>query len=598
MGEKEQNGRLANENRPLDGMSNPDQAIAVQLANRLAALSQLGKWVTTQQDISKIYAGILGDLRQLLRAETTLIFLHDQDELIIIAENQERPLAFLGQRIPVGAGIAGEVWRTGQPTLRKGNACRTTHYRPLADMVGYAPQVIMGALIRWQGEAIGVLEAVHRDSAAFMEEDLQLLETAAIWTGVAIGNSRQYKLIERQLEESKMLAKISTMLNETLDIDQLMRLIVESANRIMPQADWTAVHLIDRAASCLQPKSVTHVADDLTSYRLPLTGNPLAKAIVEERILNLTQFANTTQSLPPENPWRNVQSLLIAPIQRPHRVIGVLSATSILPNAFSAADERLMATLAAQAALALENARLFRAQEHARKTAETQHRRLRRLNRQLVSAQETERQRLSRELHDEAGQSLTALKITLDLIRGSLPASEAHAQESLQDAIQLTDQTMENIRLISYNLRPPALDKFGLDTSLQGYCREFSHRTGLPVAYEGNSQLPKLSDAQAITLYRVVQEALTNVAKHARATQAKVMLTYKSGLLTVKVIDDGVGFHFSSEDSTVFGAVNGIGLIGMRERLELLDGELWLRQAKQGARLIAHLPVDEDGEDD
>jgi quercetin dioxygenase-like cupin family protein len=139
----------------------------------------------------------------------------------------------------------------------------------------------------------------------------------------------------------------------------------------------------------------------------------------------------------------------------------------------------------------------------AEKALQNSQRRLRQLAGWVVEAQEEERQRVSRELHDEAGQALTALKISLELIQASLPEELTAVCDSLSDAINLTDETMEGIRLLAYNLRPPVLDQFGLDASLEGLCRDFAERIQVPISYQG-IELLSLPDPTATSLFPVV----------------------------------------------------------------------------------------------
>lgn len=217
-------------------------------------------------------------------------------------------------------------------------------------------------------------------------------------------------------------------------------------------------------------------------------------------------------------------------------------------------------------------------------------RRLRELGRQLVSAQEEERARVSRELHDEAGQSLTALKIHLELLHGELPAGASGLGARLREAVALVEATVDRVRALAQDLRPPALDTLGLNRTLEGFCRTFSHRTHLPVEYAG-VELPSLRDVAQVCLYRFLQEALTNAAKHARASRVRVRLEALAGAVRLAVQDDGVGFDAARALGGVEGG--GLGLVGMRERLELLDGRLEICSAPgAGTAIAAVVPTD------
>jgi signal transduction histidine kinase len=248
-------------------------------------------------------------------------------------------------------------------------------------------------------------------------------------------------------------------------------------------------------------------------------------------------------------------------------------------------DEEIAVQVAAVLALAIQQASLH---EQVKVTSE----RLRQLAQQVVTAQEEERRRLSRELHDESGQALTALKIGLDLIRLDLPEEATALQERIGEAVTLSETTMDQIRMLAQDLRPPALDAVGLYPTLEGFCQEFGERTQLNVRFSG-AEVPPLSDAVNISLYRVLQEALTNAAKHASADQVEVTLDYDEGTVYISVEDDGVGFDVQNATADP-DRPGGIGLLGMQERLDLLGGELIIdSRPGRGTRIVAQIPWEE-----
>lgn len=215
------------------------------------------------------------------------------------------------------------------------------------------------------------------------------------------------------------------------------------------------------------------------------------------------------------------------------------------------------------------------------------------LARQVVMAQEEERHRVSRELHDEAGQALTALKISLQLIRDDLPARLTRVAREIDEVIGLVDHTRESLRALAHGLRPPALDALGVVATIEDHCRAFGQRTGLRIEFRAAPDVARvaLHDAASICLYRCVQEALTNVARHAGATAVKVTFDRMAGGVRVAVEDNGAGFDANALPPGISG---GLGLVGMRERLELLGGQLTVDSADgRGATLIATLPLEE-----
>jgi signal transduction histidine kinase len=211
---------------------------------------------------------------------------------------------------------------------------------------------------------------------------------------------------------------------------------------------------------------------------------------------------------------------------------------------------------------------------------------LREMSERLIAAQEEERHRISRELHDDLGQSLTMHMISLRNLQEDLALPAQTLFERLQ---ALHDQSYEifvKIRRLAQDLRPPVLDTLGLKVSMQTYCVEFTRRTRMPVTFDADESLPTLPDPYNIALYRILQEALNNIIKHANATHVWVDLSVEDDTVTLTVQDNGQGFNTATQQS------NGIGLSSMRERVMIAGGKFTLSSAaNRGTILSAHFPL-------
>ncbi|HZG44369.1 MAG TPA: ATP-binding protein, partial [Longimicrobium sp.] len=214
------------------------------------------------------------------------------------------------------------------------------------------------------------------------------------------------------------------------------------------------------------------------------------------------------------------------------------------------------------------------------------------LLRQLIVAEEQERIRLSRELHDQLGQLVTALRLGL---RG-LERGEGPARAALEDLEQLTVQLSRELSHIASELRPPALDRLGLQQALRGYVEDWSARYGISAEFQPLGMAGERFALEVeTTLFRTVQEALTNVAKHSGAQNVSVILERKPGSLGVIVEDDGTGFDAAAMAATAV-RTRRIGLVGMRERAELLGGTLEVEAAEgAGTTLFIRLPTRDAG---
>jgi signal transduction histidine kinase len=211
--------------------------------------------------------------------------------------------------------------------------------------------------------------------------------------------------------------------------------------------------------------------------------------------------------------------------------------------------------------------------------------RLRQLSQQLVSSQEQERKALSRELHDEIGQLLTALRMELGNVERSHAAAGGEADTHLDQAKKLAETTLKTTRDIAMGLRPAMLDLLGLGPALEWQTREYSRRYKTPIQLDVAGDLRDLPDPHRTYLYRIVQEGLTNCARHAHAKNIRVSLKDANGQLAVTVEDDGVGFDQHG------GVSYGLGLLGITERVRELCGNIAIKsEPGKGTRLEVMLP--------
>jgi signal transduction histidine kinase len=262
----------------------------------------------------------------------------------------------------------------------------------------------------------------------------------------------------------------------------------------------------------------------------------------------------------------------------------VLVLTSRTEDFFSPVRQRQALAFATQAELALQSARLYDQVLTARRQLES-------LSQRMLEVQEEERRRIARELHDEIGQVLTGLKLLLD-------ASVTQPEKSAK-ARQMVNELIGRVRQMSLDLRPAMLDDLGLLPALIWQIDRYSSQTGIEVQFNQVGLQDRRFDSQVeITAYRLVQEALTNVARHAQVTEASVRVWVGESTLLVHVSDQGVGFDLG----TVLHQMDGRGLLGMRERVKYVGGKLSIEsQPGRGTQVMAELPVAElekEGEDD
>ena len=236
----------------------------------------------------------------------------------------------------------------------------------------------------------------------------------------------------------------------------------------------------------------------------------------------------------------------------------------------------------------IEKMRLFEAVSQQREQ-------LRALTQKLTEVQETERTQLARELHDEMGQSLTAVGLNLTAVLDALPATvDASSRERLMEANWLVEQTLEQVRELSLNLRPLMLDDLGLVPTLLWYIKRYTQRTNIEVNLATIGLDERLPPILETAIYRIIQEALTNIIRHAKhAQKIHIHLEYEADTISLNIQDDGVGFNIAQVlNGPITGS--GLGLVGMRERVNLLGGRFNIEsQLNRGTCILISIPWEE-----
>ncbi len=212
------------------------------------------------------------------------------------------------------------------------------------------------------------------------------------------------------------------------------------------------------------------------------------------------------------------------------------------------------------------------------------------LSRRLVEAEEAERRRIAGELHDRVGQNLSALNINLDIVLGALGEdAPMDVRVRLRDSLALVDGTLQSIENVMADLRPPLLEEYGLGAALGWYAEEFFKRTGIEIDFldEARERNRELRRDAAVALFRIAQEALNNVAKHANARRVAIAVSAEAGSMSVEIRDDGAGFDPAAAEARA----SRWGMTTMRERAEAVGGRLDIASAPgSGTVLRASVP--------
>jgi PAS domain S-box-containing protein len=409
----------------------------------------------------------------------------------------------------------------------------------------------------------------------------ELAETHASLAQEVAERQRVEQEIVRRNRELAALNRVSSALNGSLELPTVLRILKASLVESL-EVDGGLVYLYDESRRHFWLHDSWGVSEAMGARIQYLDAAELTiEAIVGEKEMIFPELALLAAGRP------DCFSFLFLPLVTQRDVQGAICLCSVAPAVFGEESAIFFENLGQQVAVAIQNARLYEQVSEGRE-------RLRQLTQQIVRIQENERHRVSRELHDEAGQALMVLKFSLELILSDLlsggvdGAKAASLRRQLVEVLDLCETTMARIRRLAHNLRPAALDDLGLNAALEGLCHDFAERSRLTIEYEGD-EIDDLPGGVDISLYRFLQEALTNVVKHAQAERAWVKLSFDEDLVVLSVQDDGQGFATSS--AGLPGRANGMGLAGVRERLQPLGGRLEIHSTPgEGTTLVAYVP--------
>jgi len=407
--------------------------------------------------------------------------------------------------------------------------------------------------------------------------------------------------LQRSLEETAHTHRLLLALSQAAQAVQRARTLEEVYRTVGQQVArlgyHAAIFTLTDDRSHLSPSYLSYEPAELQAaeklaglsakgYRFPIRPGGLYQRIISERktVFSKLSLDLIAEALPaglrPLADWLaellELKQSVIAPLSVGDEMHGLLAVTG--PD-LTEADVPAISTFANQAAIALENARLLESERQQREQ-------LRALTTRLAEVEEEERRRLARELHDRVGQNLTSLSISLSTVRSLLPPETTpQVVPYLDGSITLVEETAELIRDVMGELRPAVLDDYGLLAALQWHGQRFSEHTGLPVLVQGEELAPRLPSTVETALFRIAQEALTNVAKHAQASQVTVTLESVDGGARLTIADDGIGFDPAARHHT------GWGLITMRERAETAGGHLRVESIPgEGTRIVVEVP--------
>jgi signal transduction histidine kinase len=441
--------------------------------------------------------------------------------------------------------------------------------------VGFPPnhppmKTFLGVPVLLRGVAYGNLYLTEKEGGAdFTQEDEEVVTLLAAQAAVAIENARLYESATRWLRQLEALNEVANALVGETELQPLLGLIARELRELIG-ARLVTIALPAGDAVLRIEAAEGDDAYELAGRELSLTRSKHGRVFERRRAERVDSVLDDPEVDQEVARRGSIRTGLFVPLLARDQALGVIGLHDKAgPDArFSDEDQRIAEAFAARAAVAVDlSSRVARD-----------------ALRRVVAAQELERTRLARELHDETGQALTSILLGLKAVEEAEGADEAHTAAA--EVRSLVVDTLQDVRRLAVELRPKALDDFGLVPALERLTESFGEHTGIAVDFEAALRDERLPAEVETALYRIVQEALTNVVKHAGAQKVSVSLARKPGGVTAVVEDDGRGFGASGSDG------DGLGLIGMRERLGLLGGRLAIESTEgAGTTVVAEVPV-------
>ena len=542
---------------------------------RMARLIAFGRALTSELDLDAVLDLVLAAARELTGARYAALGVLDEERRglsqFLTSGVDDETRGAIGD-LPSGHGILGLLIDEPRP-LRLEDA--SAHPRSYGFPPGHPDmRTFLGVPIIIRGHAWGNLYLSEKDDGApFSEVDEETAVVLSEWAGVAVQNARLYEEavtrrdeLQRAVRGLEATAAIARAVGGETELDRVLELVAKRARALVGARDVLIMlregdRLVARAAAGRTPLS--------ESPHLPLEGSTTGQVMRELRSRRIVDVEGEMRISPAELGVDDVHTALIVPLVYRGNALGALIAFERLGPArrFTADDELLLESFADQSATAVATVKTV------------QEDRLRR----SIAAAEDERRRWARELHDETLQALGALKV---LLSGASRLEDADAvRDALATATLQLGSDIASLRGIIAELRPAALDQLGLAPALSSLRQRTTVASGLDVRIEVELGATQLSSELETTVYRIVQESLTNAARHAAAERVDVLVCCDGHALSIAVTDDGSGFDPAT-------AVQGYGLQGIRERVELAGGELEVVAATpSGTAVRATLPL-------
>jgi signal transduction histidine kinase len=553
-------------------MDNPPRASSVR------HLLDVGRALTKELDQPAVLKQVLEAAREITGARYAALGVLNQtgdglERFLTVGIDNETRRA-IGDE-PRGRGVLGELIANPKP-LRLVDVDH--HPRSYGFPAAHPPMhTFLGVPIVIRGKAWGNLYLTEKNEGEFTGADEESAVVLADWAAIAIENARLYESsehrrheVEQAFRELEATRDVAAAIGGEVSLERLLELIAKRGRALVSAR--SLVIMLREGDDLVVQTAAGHVGT-APGVRVSIADSAYGEVLERRRSERISDVAARLRIAAAEFGVDDPRTALLVPMVHRGDAVGILAAFDRGEpcDPFSADDERMLRTFAANAATAVALARSVESE---------------RLRTSLAAA-DAERRRWARELHDETLQGLGALRVLLaSALRRSDPEMNVRA---MSDAIEQIEREIANLRALITELRPAALDELGLGPAVEALLERHHEHEGLDIHAHialdaARADAPRLDGMLEMTVYRLVQEAMTNVVKHAHASSVHIDITPSGGHLLIEVRDDGQGFDVSAP-------VDGFGLTGMRERVSQVGGSLDITSSPEGTLVSATVPL-------
>jgi signal transduction histidine kinase len=540
---------------------------------QLERLLEAGRSLVVELDLEVVLERLLETARELTGARYAAIGVLDAQrrglERFLTSGIDAATHREIGD-LPRGRGILGLLIEDPRPIVLSDVG---SHPRSYGFPAGHPPMTtFLGVPLLIRGEAWGNVYLTEKEGGEFDDADVHAVTVLADWAAIAIDHARLFREsversaeLERAVEGLQATTAIARALGSETDLDRVLELIVKRGRALVRAR--SVVLLLHEGDRLVAAAGAGQLDADTLGASVPEADSVAGEVLRSGRPERIADVAVRLGLQDERLGIPGAETALLVPLRYRQRALGVLCAFDRLGEEpeFGDREEDLLLSFAASAATAVATAKSVEAD---------------RLRHSLRSA-EQERRRWARELHDETLQGLAALGV---LLSSGLRAGGEALEQAARHATDQLSTEIANLRALITELRPPSLDQLGLVAALEGLARRSADVDGLELELGVDVREDALDSELKTAVYRLVQEALTNVGKHARAAHVDVAVEQGPDAVRVRVADDGHGFDAAEP-------TEGFGLAGMRERAALMGGRLEVETSAAGTAVTAVFPI-------